>query len=166
MYLIRVLSPSQWLTLSIALILRGTATGSMHRKFHEIWRTNTAIAGRCKGKKHATEQQDKDINHHRYIHTFTIRLLLNENMGAVKASSIVLWAFSALTLLVGRQEGHPACKKLSGGVLAWLSVQSEVQTYMAQLMPLPSTVSSVKSRLIFTFLVPAHLGTTTTTTTV
>jgi len=26
-------------------------------------------------------------------------------------------AFSALALLVGRQEGHPACKKLSGGVL-------------------------------------------------
>jgi len=25
-------------------------------------------------------------------------------------------AFSALTLLVGRQEGHPACKTLSGGV--------------------------------------------------
>ena len=39
-------------------------------------------------------------------------------------------AFSALTLLVGRQEGHPACKKLSGGVLAWLSVWSEVQTSM------------------------------------
>jgi len=36
--------------------------------------------------------------------------------------------FSALTLLVGRQEGHPACRKLSGGVLAWLSVWSEVQT--------------------------------------
>jgi len=35
---------------------------------------------------------------------------------------------SALTLLVERQEGHPACKKLSGGVLAWLSVWSEVQT--------------------------------------
>jgi len=35
--------------------------------------------------------------------------------------------FSALTLLVGRQEGHPACKKLTGGVLAWLSVWSEVQ---------------------------------------
>jgi len=39
-----------------------------------------------------------------------------------------LSAFSALTLLVGRQEGHPACKKLSGEVLAWLSVWSEVQT--------------------------------------
>jgi len=37
-------------------------------------------------------------------------------------------AFSALTLLVGRQEGHPVCKKLSGGVLAWLSVWSEVQS--------------------------------------
>jgi len=37
-------------------------------------------------------------------------------------------AFSALTLLVGRQESHPACKRLSGGVLAWLSVWSEVQT--------------------------------------
>jgi len=27
-------------------------------------------------------------------------------------------AFSALTLLFGRQEGHPACKEMSGGVLA------------------------------------------------
>jgi len=27
-----------------------------------------------------------------------------------------------LTLLVMWQEGHLACKKLSGGVLAWLSV--------------------------------------------
>jgi len=36
--------------------------------------------------------------------------------------------FSALMLLVGWQEGHPACKKLSGGVLAWLSVWSKVQT--------------------------------------
>ena len=26
--------------------------------------------------------------------------------------------FSASMLLVGQQEGHPACKKLSGGVLA------------------------------------------------
>jgi len=26
----------------------------------------------------------------------------------------------ALTLLVGWQEGYPACDKLSGGVLAWL----------------------------------------------
>ena len=37
---------------------------------------------------------------------------------------ICMYAFSALTLLVWQQEGHPACKKLSGGVLAWLSVWS------------------------------------------
>jgi len=40
---------------------------------------------------------------------------------------IDLHAFGALTLLVGRQEGHPACKKLSGGVLVWLSGWIEVQ---------------------------------------
>jgi len=59
--------------------------------------------------------------------------------------------FSALTLLVGRQEGHPACKKTpSGGVLAWLSVQTEVQTCIW-----PSwyhchslSLASVKSRLV------------------
>jgi len=31
-------------------------------------------------------------------------------------------------LLVGQQKGHLVCKKLSGGVLAWLSVWSEMQT--------------------------------------
>jgi len=36
-------------------------------------------------------------------------------------------------VLVGRQEGHPACKKLSDGVLAWLSVWSEVQTCIGHL---------------------------------
>jgi len=29
--------------------------------------------------------------------------------------------------LVEQQEGHPACKKLSGGVLAWLFVWRDVQ---------------------------------------
>jgi len=55
-----------------------------------------------------------------------------------------MYAFSALTLLVGRQEGHPACKKLSGGVLAWLSVwtlELGADLHMARLMPLPLTVS-------------------------
>jgi len=60
--------------------------------------------------------------------------------------------FSALTLLIGRQEGHTACKKLSGGVLAWLSVWSEVQTCIW-----PSWchchslyVAALKSRLVLT----------------
>jgi len=37
------------------------------------------------------------------------------------------FVFSALTLLVGHQEGHPACKKLSEEVLLQLSVWSEAQ---------------------------------------
>ena len=62
-------------------------------------------------------------------------------------------AFSALTLLVGRQEGHPACKKQSGGVLVWLSVWSKVQACIR-----PSwchchslSLASVKSRLVLPF---------------
>ena len=62
-------------------------------------------------------------------------------------------ANSALTLLVGWQEGHSACKKLSGGVLAWLSVCSEVQTCIrpswCQCHSLP--LASVKSRLVLAF---------------
>ena len=61
--------------------------------------------------------------------------------------------FSALTLLVGRQEGHPVCKKLSGRVLAWLYVWSEVQTCIW-----PNwchchslSLASVKSRLVLPF---------------
>jgi len=62
-------------------------------------------------------------------------------------------AFSASTLLFGWQDGHPACKKLSGGVLAWLSVWSKVRTCMW-----PSSchchslsLASVKSRLVLPF---------------
>ena len=40
---------------------------------------------------------------------------------------LVTTSISALTLLVGWKEGHLACKKLSGGMLAWLCVCSEVQ---------------------------------------
>ena len=35
---------------------------------------------------------------------------------------LLLCTFSALTLLVGWQEEHPACKNLNDEVLAWLSV--------------------------------------------
>jgi len=66
--------------------------------------------------------------------------------------------FSALTLLVGRQEGHPACKNLSGGVLAWW-LERGADLHTAQLMQLPLTVSCFsKMQIVFTFLVPAHLG--------
>jgi len=63
------------------------------------------------------------------------------------------YPFFALTLLVGWQEGHPACKNLSGEVLACLFVWSEVQTCIW-----PSwchchslSLASVKSRLVLPF---------------
>jgi len=60
-------------------------------------------------------------------------------------------AFSALTLLVARQEGHLACKKLSGGVLAWLSVWQWHQLgHMLVCTSLHSqSLASVKSTLVY-----------------
>jgi len=69
-------------------------------------------------------------------------------------------AFSALTLLVGRQEGHPACKKQEWwGAGVVVCVEQGAGLHMAQLMPLPLTVSCFsKIQIGFAFLVPAHLG--------
>jgi len=39
-----------------------------------------------------------------------MRALITDNINCTSS-------FCALTLLVGRQEGHPACKKLSAGML-------------------------------------------------
>jgi len=47
------------------------------------------------------------------------------------SSASIIPAFSALTLLVGRQEGHPVC----GGVLAWLSVWSRLAYATHCLLP-------------------------------
>jgi len=49
-------------------------------------------------------------------------------------------AFSALTLLVGWQEGHLACKKTEWWGAGMVTFP-EVDLHMAQLMPLPLTVS-------------------------
>jgi len=69
-------------------------------------------------------------------------------------------AFTALTLLVRRQEGHPACKKTEwwgAGVVICLECDADLHT--AQLMPLPLTVSCFsKIQIGYTFLVPAHPG--------
>ena len=53
------------------------------------------------------------------------KMLLQQNNSTVK--SHICDAFSALTLLIGWLEGHPARKNLSVEVLAWLSVWSKVQ---------------------------------------
>ena len=76
------------------------------------------------------------------------------NTSGVMTKCHINLCFSALTLLVGWQEGHLACKKLSGGVLAWLSVWSEVQTCICSSWCHCHSLSfaSVKSRLVLPFL--------------
>jgi len=57
-----------------------------------------------------------------------------------------------LTLLVGRQEEHLACKKMSDEVLAWLSAWSEVQMICicgpAHATVTPSSLALLKTRLV------------------
>ena len=69
-------------------------------------------------------------------------------------------SFSVLTLLVGRQEGHPACKKNERWGAAMVTcLEQGADLHMAQLMPLPLTVSCFsKIQSGFTFLEPAHPG--------
>ena len=65
-----------------------------------------------------------------------------------------------MTLLVGRQEGPPACKKTEWwGTGMVICLERGADLRMAQLMPLPPTVSCFsKIQIGFTFLVPAHPG--------
>ena len=66
-------------------------------------------------------------------------------------------AFSTLTLLAGWQEGHPACKKTVVGAGVVICLQRGADLHIAQLMPLPHTVSCFSKIWIgFTFLVLAH----------
>ena len=91
---------------------------------------------------------------------FGFAFLVLAHPGSPGKRAIKRVSVSALTLLVGWQEGHLACKKLSGGVLAWLSVWSNVaDLHMAQRIPLPLTVCCFsKIQIGFTFRVPAHPG--------
>jgi len=73
---------------------------------------------------------------------------------------VVYRAFSALTLLVGWQEGHPARKTTEWwGAGMVICLERGADLHMAQLMLLLLTVScSNKIQIGFTFLVPAHLS--------
>jgi len=58
--------------------------------------------------------------------------------------------------VVGRQEGHPACKKQWWGAGVVICLERGADLHTAQLMPLPLTASSFsKIQIGFTFLVPA-----------
>jgi len=86
-----------------------------------------------------------------YIRLQTVHCFLKEmrefrvRAGSVSEVSIRVrnrvHTFSALTLLVGRQEGHPACKKQWWGAGMVICLELGADLRMAQLMPLPLTVS-------------------------
>jgi len=65
-----------------------------------------------------------------------------------------------LTLSFWQQEGHPACKKTEWwGAGVVICLEQGVDLHVAQLMPLPLTVSCfTKIQIGFTFLIPAHPG--------
>jgi len=66
-------------------------------------------------------------------------------------SSFSALSFTALTLLVGRQEGHPASKKLSGSGIHWAICKSAHRSRQIT-MPAPHhslSLASVKSRLVY-----------------
>jgi len=71
----------------------------------------------------------------------------------VNLINLLIYAFSGLTVLVGRQEGHPACKKnwvvwcwrgyLSGARFRWFAYGS------ADATATPSFLAAVKSRMVY-----------------
>jgi len=79
------------------------------------------------------------------------------HFGSVKVANLLYWTFSALMLLVGRQEDHSACNKLNGGVRAWLSVWDEVQICIWPNWCHCHSYFS-KIQIGFIFLVQAHPG--------
>ena len=58
---------------------------------------------------------DNTLPRYRNFHVFYIYTVRQKKGTNFLLCASLLNAFSALTLLAGRQEGHPACKKLSGG---------------------------------------------------
>jgi len=56
--------------------------------------------------------------------------------------TVAVISFSALTLLVGQHEGDPACKKTEWwGAGVDICLERGADLHMAELMPLPFTVS-------------------------
>jgi len=65
-----------------------------------------------------------------------------------------MWNYSALTLLIGRQEGHPACKKVKTewwGAGVVICLERGTDLHMAQLMPLPFIISCF-SKITYSFI--------------
>ena len=93
---------------------------------------------------------------------------LSLSPGMLHATALTYWvswniacfiAFSALTLLLGGRKGIRSVRKEWWGAGMVICLERGVDLHMAQLMPLPLTVSSFsKIQICFTFPVPTHPG--------
>jgi len=88
---------------------------------------------------------------------FTFFLLCQRFFYFLNVVKVACSAFSALTLLVGRQEGHPACKKYAGWWrLTLVSPDGVAPSRMVGVSASVNLPCTIKSRS--SFLVPAHSG--------
>jgi len=115
---------------------------SFNQLVHEIWQTRLVLFCRVTAKNKASNGNifgssktwanlqstfDNCTKLHQ-LNWLTVGSWAHGDISYRIVSNCIVCLHSALMLFVGQQEGHPAGKKLSGGVLAWLSVWSEVQT--------------------------------------
>ena len=113
---------------------------------YDILASSSVLVGCLAKRKRMTNRRlQKGLDMEQFCHFVTL---------------FMIYAFSALTLLVGQQEGHPACKKTEQwGAGMVICLERGADLHMAQLMPLPLTAPCFsKIQIGFTFLVPAHLG--------
>ena len=98
---------------------------------HPAPRQTTVCVESWRGRLRRHHQQPKPTRLHRRQGQSTLFTYL------------LYYAFSALALLVGRQEGHPACKNWVVGCWRCMVICLErgADLHMARLMPLPLTVS-------------------------
>jgi len=103
----------------------------------------------------------KHFNLHNARTIFSVNVLKSNFTASMKNTAVAHYvnAFSALMLLVGRQKGARPVKTEWQGAGMVICLERGAYLHMAQLMPLPLTVSCVsKIEIGFTFLVLDHLG--------
>ena len=135
-----MIQPKASTHLNSALFYSLLVHGSMTQKLDKIGRVAPKMCSRTNRQTHK--------------HTDTFVTIFRSLIGG----GVINHKDSALTLLVGRQKGIQPVKKLSGGVLAWLSVCSKVQTCIWPSWCHFHSLSLASVRNAFNFLVLAHPG--------
>jgi len=119
---------------------------------HIIWKSFLMVTFVCLSKCH---QKTTDL---RCIPSSLLNTSVGKNIQnlsrQISNRNTVVWVIcyptNSVKALKACQEEHLACEKMSGEVLAWLSVWSEVQWFTygpADATATPSSLASLKSRM-------------------